>query len=81
MKIGILSDLHVDLENSDPQDLRQGLVAAIEENQVETMIIAGDVANDYEITLDFLHDLENAADVRCLFVPGNHDIWNEKHSG
>ena len=79
MKLGILSDIHVDLEGSDPQKLLQGFVAAIEENQVDTMIIAGDVANDFEVTLDFLHQLEETAKIRCLFVPGNHDIWNEKH--
>lgn len=79
MKIGILSDIHVDLEGSDPQKILQGFVGAIEENQVDVMIIAGDVANDYQVTLRFLHQIEAAAGVRCLFVPGNHDIWNEKH--
>ncbi len=79
MKLGILSDLHVDLENNEPAKILSGLVAAVKENMVETMIIAGDVANDYEITLGFLRDFENASSVRCLFVPGNHDIWNEKH--
>lgn len=79
MKIGILSDIHVDLEGSDPQRLLQGIVAAIKEHNVAIMIIAGDVANDFEVTLRFLHQLEAAAGVRCLFVPGNHDIWNEKH--
>jgi len=79
VKLGILSDIHVDLENSDPRQLLQGFVEAIKDNQVEVMIIAGDVANDFEVTLDFLHQIEDAANVRCLFVPGNHDIWNEHH--
>ena len=79
MKLGILSDIHVDLEDSDPQKLLHGFVEAIKISQVEVMIIAGDVANDFEITLRFLAQLEAASGVRCLFVPGNHDIWNEKH--
>ena len=79
MKLGILSDIHVDLEDSDPQKLLQGMVEAIKEFQVEIMIIAGDVANDFEVTLRFLRQLEVTAGVCCLFVPGNHDIWNEKH--
>ena len=79
MKIGILSDIHVDLENSDPQKILRGFVEAIEENKVEVMVIAGDVANDYQVTLRFLHQIEATTGVRCLFVPGNHDIWNEKH--
>ena len=80
MKLGILSDIHVDIDNNDSAKILAGLVAAVETNDVETMIIAGDVANDYEVTLDFLNDLNDACPARCLFVPGNHDIWNENHS-
>ena len=79
MKIGILSDIHVDLYHSDPQKIVQGFVEAIELNNIETMIIAGDVSNDYQVTLRFLHQIEAATGVSCLFVPGNHDIWNEKY--
>ena len=43
------------------------------------MVIAGDIANDYELTLQTLNGIETASGVRCLFVPGNHDIWNEHH--
>jgi putative phosphoesterase len=80
LKIGILSDLHVDLKRGIYDEILQGLAAAVESNDVDVMIIAGDVANDYEVTLNFLRDVERKADVRCLFVPGNHDIWNEKHT-
>ena len=79
MKIGILSDLHVDLEHSSPHKVLEGIVAAIKKNAIGLMIIAGDVANDYELTLRALDDIEKASGVRCLFVPGNHDIWNENH--
>ena len=79
MILGILSDIHVDLKDSDPDKLLRGFVEGIKENNVETMIIAGDVANDYTVTLRFLHQIEDRTGVRCLFVPGNHDIWNEKH--
>ncbi len=79
MKIGILSDLHVDLEPGFSGKILQGLVSAVQDHKVDTMIIAGDVANDYNITLNFLKKFEQEARVRCLFVPGNHDVWNEKH--
>jgi putative phosphoesterase len=79
LKVGILSDLHVDLDHHICGKILQGLKTAVNDNDVEIMIIAGDVANDFEVTLGFLRDLEREADVRCLFVPGNHDIWNEKH--
>ena len=81
MKIGILSDLHVDLEHRDPGEVLEALAAAIRKNGVDIMIIAGDVANDYEKTLHFLDVIERSSQARCLFVPGNHDIWNENHPG
>ena len=81
MKIGILSDIHVDIDHPSPAGVIEGLVLAIRENAVGIMIIAGDVANDYELTLRVLDTLEQDSGVRCLFVPGNHDIWNEKHAG
>jgi putative phosphoesterase len=79
LKIGILSDLHVDLEDNTPGKVLEGLAATVTEQKVEIMIIAGDVANNFEVTLEFLRDFENTCSVRCLFVPGNHDIWNETH--
>jgi putative phosphoesterase len=56
-----------------------GLVSAIVDQQVDGVIIAGDVANDYVLTLSTLRNIETVTGRRCLFVPGNHDIWNEHH--
>ncbi len=79
MKIGILSDIHVDIDHKTPHGVLEGIVVAIKQNGVDFMVIAGDVANDYELTLRALETIEDASGVPCLFVPGNHDIWNEKH--
>jgi putative phosphoesterase len=79
LKIGILSDIHVDIDHPSPDGVVKGLVAAIRENAVGMMIIAGDIANDYELTLRVLDQLEQDSGVGCLFVPGNHDIWNVKY--
>jgi putative phosphoesterase len=79
LKLGILSDIHVDLEHPEPDKILDGLAAAMEQNGVDAMVIAGDVAEDYEKTLQFLNALEEKTKTRCLFVPGNHDIWNEHH--
>ncbi len=79
MRIGILSDIHVDLEHPEPGKVVDGIAEAMEANAVETMIIAGDVANDFRLTLRTLRALERRTGARVLFVPGNHDIWNEHH--
>jgi len=81
LNIGILSDIHVDLEHEDPRRVLDPLADEIRRRQVDLMIIAGDVTNDYRLTLESLARVERRSGVRCLFVPGNHDIWNEKHPG
>jgi putative phosphoesterase len=75
MKIGILSDIHVDLNGGEA--VINGLLAAMLRQDVEAMVIAGDVSSDYRVTLDSLEQLQERSGIRILFVPGNHDIWNE----
>ncbi len=79
MKIGILSDIHVDINREAGSPVIQGLKAAMKKRRLDKMIIAGDMASDYEVTLSSLHDIEDETGVECLFVPGNHDVWNENH--
>ncbi len=77
MKIGILSDIHVDLNGG--QAVINGLLTAMLRRDVEVMVIAGDVSSDYRVTLDSLEQLRERSGIRIVFVPGNHDIWNEAH--
>ena len=79
MRLGILSDIHVDINREAGKPVMEGLKAAIASKGLDKMIIAGDMASDYRLTLACLHELEDATGVECLFVPGNHDIWNESH--
>jgi putative phosphoesterase len=77
MRLGILSDIHVDLNGG--ESVLQALLAVMQHRQIETMVIAGDVASDYRVTLATLERLQDRSGARILFVPGNHDIWNEAH--
>ncbi len=79
MKVGILSDLHIDLGHRDPGAVTAALSGAAREQAVERLIIAGDVSNDYRLTLAALAAIERDSGARVFFVPGNHDIWNENH--
>ena len=79
MRIGILSDIHVDLNGS--RAVIDGLLQAMHSNAVDAMLIAGDVSSNYQVTLDTLEELQERSGTRLLFVPGNHDIWNESHPG
>lgn len=77
MKIGILSDIHVDLNGG--RAVIDGLLQTMQSNAVEAMVIAGDVSSNYQVTLDTLEELQERSGIKTLFVPGNHDIWNEAH--
>jgi len=79
MKIGILSDIHVDINYSDKDLVTPSICKYIKKHSLDMMIIAGDVASDYKITLDSLRDIEDVGKVPCLYVPGNHDIWTENY--
>lgn len=79
MKIGILSDIHVDINYSDKDRVTSSIIRYIKEYSLDLMIIAGDVAGDYELTLGSLEKIEEKGKIPCLFVPGNHDIWIEKY--
>ena len=77
MRIGILSDIHVDL-NGGPAVI-EALQEVMRAREVQIMVIAGDVADDYRVTLETLERLQDRSGRRILFVPGNHDIWNSAH--
>jgi putative phosphoesterase len=77
MRLGILSDLHVDLNGG--RSVIEALLATLRRQKVETMVIAGDVSNDYRLTLRSLEELQDRSGVPVLFVAGNHDVWNEAH--
>lgn len=79
MKIGIISDLHVDQNTYEEKTVLEGLIKAIKINKVDLLMIAGDISNDYEISLELLKKIEEKTGVTYIFTPGNHDIWNESH--
>ena len=80
MRIGILSDLHVDQNNAGLQTtVQDALVQVARERESDLLIVAGDISSDYGQTLDVLREIEAKAGVPCLFVPGNHDLWNIRH--
>jgi putative phosphoesterase len=81
MKIGILSDIHVDLNNSGRDGVTAALCQTIETENIDLFICAGDVADDFECTIQTLEFIRTRTGHRCLFVPGNHDIWVEYHRG
>ena len=78
MKIGFISDLHIDL-NPDvpPQEYMTRLKEIIKRKQLNRLVIGGDISNHYSSTLQFVEQLQNQAEIPVHFIPGNHDFWEE----
>ncbi|MGN0401516.1 MAG: metallophosphoesterase [Acetatifactor sp.] len=76
MKTAVISDIHIDI-NKD-YDVLGGIVEYIRENSVEMLLIAGDISNCVESTIKAVCMLEQESGVRVLYVPGNHDMWDER---
>lgn len=81
MKIGILSDIHVDLNNTKNGDVTTAIYQTLENEDIDLFICAGDVADDFQRTIETIEEIRSRSGRRCLFVPGNHDIWVEYHPG
>lgn len=76
MKTAVLSDIHVDINRDYP--VAQEFARYIKEQGARLAIIAGDVSESQQETLDTLNTIEQLSGARVLFVPGNHDLWGPK---
>lgn len=82
MKIGFISDIHVDINMMSGQEVVTDLLAAeARRRELDVLLIAGDISSDYELSLQTVDRLIAASGARVLFIPGNHDIWNQRHPG
>ncbi len=75
MKIGVISDLHIDRGKVDPKKYETILAEEVRRRCLDFLLIAGDVSSHYTMTADFLKALSELTDAEILFVPGNHDYW------
>lgn len=82
MRIGTISDLHIDRNNTflnKGETFEKSLSTLIKEKSVDLLLIAGDVSNHYLETDAFLKKTSDLSGVPILFVPGNHDYWAKNH--
>lgn len=79
MKIGVISDLHIDRYNSETlkqKDFSLTLANEVSRAALDMLLIAGDISNDHVRSYRFMQELEQMTGVTIYFVPGNHDFWN-----
>ncbi len=75
MKIGIISDIHVDI-NQD-YDVLKTLDRVAKEEHCELVLIAGDIHNNAYQSIESIAALNSFGNVSYRYVPGNHDLWND----
>ncbi|MEY8353876.1 metallophosphoesterase [Lachnospiraceae bacterium 54-53] len=75
MKIGVISDIHIDVNKDYP--VLEALAEAIRRKKLHCLVIAGDVSNNSDMTLDFIQKLSSDSERPVYFIPGNHDIWEQ----
>lgn len=69
MKLGIISDLHLD--HNDSYDFKK----ILSNPELDCLIIAGDISQDKDTLLELMSDLEEINKL-TLVVLGNHDYYN-----
>lgn len=73
MRIGYLSDLHLEFYTEDLNKFGQETLELLNSQKVDKLIIAGDLHSNYKKRKKFLESLT----VPFLFVEGNHDYKKE----
>ncbi len=76
MRIGIISDLHVD--DAPPRSVENAVIAAAKDHGVEALVIAGDIASAWRRSLEAIDVFQEILGIPAYFVPGNHDLWNRE---
>jgi putative phosphoesterase len=81
MKIGFISDLHIDRNHKvSAKEYLTMLRDIIVAKNLETLVIGGDISNHYTTTFKFVEELQKQAKIPVYFIPGNHDFWEEKEA-
>ncbi|GEK90450.1 metallophosphoesterase [Alkalibacterium kapii] len=82
MRIGTLSDLHIDrnkwILEKDETTLSL-LDTMVKAKAIDVLLIAGDISNHYLESHAFLEELSDKSGIPVKFVPGNHDYWAKDH--
>lgn len=75
MKIGIISDIHLDI-NSD-FDIISALDEVSRQQNCDMVLIAGDIHSNAYKTVESIEKLNSLGSIVYKYVPGNHDLWND----
>lgn len=75
MKIGLISDLHIDI--NEKWSVLELTAQEAKEQDVDVLVIAGDISENSDQTLQAVDRLQGLCLCPVYYVPGNHDMWNK----
>ncbi|MBG9980119.1 metallophosphoesterase [Facklamia sp. DSM 111018] len=79
MRIAFIADIHYDLQTTYTKfDLFEKIKNVCQANNADLLVVAGDISNDYLLTIHFMEKLQDFLGFPTYFVPGNHDFWSNK---
>ncbi|MGN0203565.1 MAG: metallophosphoesterase [Coprococcus sp.] len=79
MRIGLISDLHIDINKNYP--ILEMTAEAADAKEADVLVIAGDISETPEVTLSAMEQLRRLCSCPVYYVPGNHDMWNKNCPG
>lgn len=79
MKVAIISDIHVDIQE-DELVFGEVFAECVNELEVDYLLIAGDISEYYLRTLAFVRRLREKVSAEIYFCSGNHDLWSKYES-
>lgn len=75
VKIAVTSDNHLDLNKVALADTIKQQATFLQDQGVDDYLIAGDLFNDFQKSVDYVQQLSAAvAPIRVFFIAGNHDM-------
>lgn len=80
MKIGVISDLHIDRYNNSKEYIHlfeDHLSDITVSKQLDLLLIAGDISNEFDMTVSFIRTIKKRTGIEVYFIPGNHDLWQK----
>ena len=77
MKLGIISDIHLDTNEDYP--VMDVLSDKLHEENCNGLILAGDISDTAVNTFKMVDDIRKKLGMPLWFVPGNHDMWDPDH--
>lgn len=75
MRIGAISDIHLDSNSFQFENFQDKLISYIDDQQLDVLIIPGDIAGNKSTLENFFATTKDLDIPHKLYVPGNHCLW------